>query len=670
MNRVTRDRIIPSARIQSLEDRRMLTVFGTVWPNQRDLAISFPNDGVQIGKHQNEINEMLDVLASRQQWQELALRAYQTWAVHADINVGLRNDYNNGFGTPGMIVGDPRFGEFRIGAYPQEGLVANSVPFQAIAGTYSGDLILNSNERFTLHDWAGGQGPHPSTIVPGDRDLFSVLLHETGNTLGLDDTMLGSSVMFRQYTVPKGVLTQSDIDSIQSLYGQRSDPYEQVDNGQLQFASSIPTPVGMDPQVDVIQTRGSLLAGDDVDYYKILPVSGSDTVTISVRAAGVSLLQSRLEILDASGQVLAQTSAASVFDNDNELTITGIANQAELYVRVSAVDPADVYSVGDYFVEIDYRDQVTRASDPRPGSYDSGPDALFTNYELIDPEVGTNDNVGAAFDLQQSGNPHGGRYEFQSSVGSVSDVDFLKITAPATPQGRLLVHLSGVGANHPELRMHVVDAAGQPMGASARLRSDGTFTIEVADPQASQEYFIRVSVDPNSAVGVGNYVAVAEFETPPGQMHDLASGDLVGDTDRFIRWTADKSKLFRFDLSASSPDANQAVRMTIYDAHTREIKGIAVAQAGVTRSALAWLQQGDYIIRFSAIATGGLPVTTVSYTLEADGLSDDQDTDNEDPGDNPYNDPYDYYGGSYDPYYYYDPGSSYYYYYYNYYYGG
>ncbi|PAY20394.1 hypothetical protein CKO51_06030 [Rhodopirellula sp. SM50] len=667
MKRVTRGRTVSAASLQTLEDRRMLAVFGNVWPNPRDLTVSFPADGVQIGSQQNDINALLDTVAQRDQWQELALRAYQTWAVHADINVGLRNDYNNAFGVPGMLVGDPRFGEFRIGAFPQEGLIANSIPFQAVAGTYSGDLVLNSNEQFTFHDWAGNQGPDPATLTEGDRDLFSLLLHETGNTLGVDDNLLDWSVMFRQYTVPKGVLAPEDIASITALYGQRSDPYEQVDNGTLQVASLIPTPVGLDHQTEVIRSRGSLSAGTDVDYYKIVPIAGTESVTVRVRASGVSLLQSRLEVLDSFGQVIGQSSAVSVFENDNELTITGIANLDELYLRVSAVDASDVYAVGDYWIEVDYRSELQRAGDLHPGAYDSGPDTLFANFDLTDDEFGLDDHLAGAIEPVPSETPETKRYEIQSSVSSSADVDYFKITSPATIEGRLVVHVAGVGAVRPDVRLKVVDAQGQAVGANARLRGDGTFTVEVTQPEASQDYFVKVSVDPNSTVGAGNYVAIAEFESPQAQMNDLASGDLTGESDKFIRWTAGKTRLYRFDLNAASADADQAVRLTVYDAHTREVKMVAVAHAGITRSTLAWLQQGEYILRFTAIAVGTAPVTNVSFALTADGISDDQDDDMVDPADDPYYDPYDYSGGSY-----YDGeynyGSEYYY--YEYYYTG
>jgi hypothetical protein len=642
MNRDTRGRANGATAIQTLEDRRMLTVFGNPWPDARNLAVSFPTDGVEVGSYTNDINQTLDQIATRQQWQELSLRAFQTWAIHADINVGLRNDYGNGFGVPGMTVGDPRFGEFRIGAFPQTGVLANSVPFQAVAGTYSGDLLLNSNQEFTFHDWENDLGPDPATINAGERDLFSLFLHEIGNTLGVDDNMMEWTVMFRQYTVPKGVLSAEDIASIQAIYGERTDPYEQINNGQLQVATLVPTPTGFDPSSDVVRSRGSLVTGSDVDFYKIVPVTGEDSVTIRVKGAGVSLLKSRLEIVDATGQVVDQTSSLSVFQNDNSLTVTGLQNHSELYIKVSAVDSTDIYSVGDYGLEIDYRDAAVQANDATPGRYDSGPDAVFSNFDLIDGELGVNENIANAVAAVESSSVTNRRYEIQSSVSSASDVDFFKVTAPDSIDGRLVVHLKGVGSDNPGLSLRVVDSTGQAVGTAGNLRADGTFTVEVERPQANQDYFLRISVDPNSAVGVGNYVAIAEFEAPPTQMHSLASGHVTGEVDKFIRWTAPKTKLFRFDLGATSTDSRQAVRLTVYDAHTREVKAVAVTHAGVTRSALAWLQQGEYILRFTALATGTATVTGADYTLAVDGISDDQDEDDNDPADDPNYAPYHY----------------------------
>ncbi|QDT09317.1 matrixin family metalloprotease [Planctomycetes bacterium K23_9] len=655
-----------SISVESLESRRLLAAFGTPWPEARDLSISFPADGVAVGQYENDLHQTLDQVADRHEWQELALRAYQTWAIHADINIGLRNDFDVRFGAPGLMTDDPRFGEFRIGAIPQQGLLANSLPFQAVAGTYSGDLVLNSNETFTYHDWADDTGPDPDSINEGDRDLFSLVLHEAGNTLGIDDNLDTLSIMFRQYTAPKGILTQPDIDAIQSLYGQRSDPYESISNDQLTMATTIPTPVGFESSANVIRVRGSLASNTDVDHYEITPIAGRESVSVRLRAAGISLLNSRMEVVDENGNVLAQSASASVYDNDHSIEIENLGNYSKLYLRIAAADSDDIYSVGDYSIEVDYRDSVTQQLDFAPQSYDAGADAIFSNFGLADTENNPTDTILNAVEMDASVSGIANRYETTSSSSDLADVDHWKVTAPAQPDGMLRVNVVGVGAEHPGLKVNLLSAEGNHAGAIGRLHSDGTWTMEVQHPQPNAEYVIRVSVDPNSAVSVGNYLVTAEFETPSAQMNHMMDGQLDGSVDKFVRWTAGKTKLFRFDLAAGGVPSGDSVRLIIYDAHTQEIRMTLRTDTGASRSAFALLQQGDYILRFTALSDDPNTSPTLSYSLSCDGLSDDQDDDDDEPDDNQDGYSYEDEDGSDDGYTYEDQSG--YSYYYNYYY--
>ncbi len=223
-----------------------------------------------------------------------------------------------------------------------------------------------------------------------------------------------------------------------------------------------------------------------------------------------------------------------------------------------------------------------------------------------------------------------------------------------------MIEVAAVGNGQPALLVKVVDFDGQSVGAAGRLRPDGSWTMEVAQPQAGQDYYLRISVDPSSAVSVGNYVATAEFTEPGSQMNDLAFGEVSTEIDEFVHWTAAKTKLYRFDLIASGGGVGDGVKMTIYDAHTQKMQLVVATSSDLARGALAWLQQGDYILRFTATSTSGNPVAHIAYAVTTDGISDDQDEDDEDYEDDPDYDPYDTYET--------DPEYDYEYYYYYYYY--
>jgi hypothetical protein len=129
-------------------------------------------------------------------------------------------------------------------------------------------------------------------------------------------------------------------------------------------------------------------------------------------------------------------------------------------------------------------------------------------------------------------------------------------------------------------------------------------------------------------------------------MNDLASGNVSSTVDDYILWTNQKSKLLRFDLAVQGAANSEAVQLTIYDAHTHEVAMVLVTQSARTRTGFAWLAEGDYILRFAAVSRVGAPVTGVSYTLTADGISDDQNPEDEAPPP-PDSNYYDYY--EYDP---------------------
>ncbi|MEM9365657.1 MAG: matrixin family metalloprotease [Planctomycetota bacterium] len=647
-------RLHPS--VQQLESRCLLAAFGTPWPNPRSLTVSFPDDGIDVAGASNDLHAELNAVATSDQWQELLLRAFQTWSIHADINVGLQSDANLDLGVMGLAHDDPRMGDFRVAARPQTGVIANALPYQQVAGTFAGDLVLNSDETFRYDDWSGGTAAPTS----GDeKDLFSVFLHETGNSLGLPDNLQTHTVMFANYSGLSGVLSQDDISEIQALYGQRSDPYESVSNDTVSSATLIPAPVGFDPSVDVISVRGSIAAASDVDVFEHPIVAGESELQIRLQTNGISLLESDVEVLDQNGLVIASAVSQDVFQNSLTLDLSDLSQTTAIHIRLQSKSDS-YYEVGDYVLQLDYRPTGARAALGDWPEFDFDYAALWDDDRLIDGESGVDDTVATAevWDRVQSALDHD-PYVANKAIASAGDVDHLSITAPSVIDGALRVQVSPLGTSPASMRVQVLDDTGQTVGAVGRLHANGTWVLEVAEPVASQEYIIAVSVDPSSTVDVGNYLAEARFLETDVQMVDFVSGTLSGSNADYHSWAAGDEKLYRFELSVSgtAPNATGGVKMIIYDAQTLQPKFELAALAGDTRAGFVMLPQGDYVVRTGKFGGGTIDL---DFQTRLSGISDDQDP----------NDPYDY---DYNYEYYYDySGSNYYYYYdpYGYYYGG
>src|SRR5262245_62047768 len=87
---------------ECLEDRSLPSAtFGIPWPDPGHLTISFAPDGTDTPDGANSLSALLGAAGSNATWQKEILRAFQTWAVNANINIGLVGDGGQALGTPG-----------------------------------------------------------------------------------------------------------------------------------------------------------------------------------------------------------------------------------------------------------------------------------------------------------------------------------------------------------------------------------------------------------------------------------------------------------------------------------------------------------------------------------------------------------------------------------------
>src|SRR5262245_12640578 len=101
--------------VNQLEDR-LTPTWGIPWYNPGSLSLSFVPDGTDVSGTPSSLSALLGPNSSA--WQTEILRAYQTWAIQTNINIGLVPDGGQALGTAGYAQGDTRFGDIRVAARP------------------------------------------------------------------------------------------------------------------------------------------------------------------------------------------------------------------------------------------------------------------------------------------------------------------------------------------------------------------------------------------------------------------------------------------------------------------------------------------------------------------------------------------------------------------------
>jgi hypothetical protein len=133
--------------LEVLEGRAVPATFGVPWADPSRLTLSFAPDGAAIAAHSSSLFQTLNSQQPTATWQREILQAFQTWAVQANINVGLVSDGGEAFGTAGPAQHDPRFGDIRLGAQSMSSdALSISVPNDpTLSSTWGGDVLINSN---------------------------------------------------------------------------------------------------------------------------------------------------------------------------------------------------------------------------------------------------------------------------------------------------------------------------------------------------------------------------------------------------------------------------------------------------------------------------------------------------------------------------------------------
>src|SRR5712671_774136 len=111
--RKSRVKHVSRLTIEALEDRAVPATFGVPWSDPSHLTLSFVPDGTPIAGHTSSLFQTLNAVEPTAVWQNEILRAFQTWAVNANINIGLVADGGQAMGVAGNSQHDSRFGDIR-----------------------------------------------------------------------------------------------------------------------------------------------------------------------------------------------------------------------------------------------------------------------------------------------------------------------------------------------------------------------------------------------------------------------------------------------------------------------------------------------------------------------------------------------------------------------------
>ncbi|MEI7702277.1 MAG: hypothetical protein WCK86_20945, partial [Planctomycetia bacterium] len=431
-------------------------------------------------------------------------------------------------------------------------------------------------------------------------------------------------------------LTAGDIADIRQLYGVRQDIYEPVSNDTTQSATVISMNASALAAERVV-TRGSLNSASDADYYTFTVAPGKTSATITLWAAGISLLEGGIKIRKASSGLVGYSQAQSVFQNNARVTLTGL-NAGETYSILVDNVKHTAFSVGDYELDIDYRNASQLAAVVAK-SHDSGVysgkktladadaisvDQLFSNG-LVDIESGSNDSLSRATVLTTvPGFAAASRYEAIGSVSTLTDRDLYTFTAPSVALNGLNVDLTALGSNPGIFDVVVMNVQGDRVASRVIRSSAGQQSVQVINPVAGASYVVGIKGQSNSAIPTGNYVLTVDFATATADMKALFSGALMPGAKDYSLLTSKKSQLFRFDLSTLSSTTQQASQVTLVDVRTQSVVRTVSAVGGTNSTAFVWLPEGDYVVISTTMVQGTASLSPVSFKVTAGVVSDDE----------------------------------------------
>ena len=633
-------------RVESLEPRVMLDADGFLIGADVHFSLSFAPDDTDIAGQSNSLAARFDAIAPRADWQETILRAFQTWAVETNSDIGVVADGGEQFGAPGLNQKDDRFGDIRIGAIamtPEVGAV--SVPVGGlVSGTWFADVVFNTAFSYTTLD-----------------DIYAVALHEAGNVFGLEDNLDPNSPLFDNGVLSATGLppTASDLAALRQLHGTRMPDDNEEDDGVTNNDSFLNA-----TKLDKVKITGaaegsapSIVYGDisdngDQDFYRInLAGDYTGSVTIQVRSNGISLLAPEVTLFSDTQQLLQQSISTS--KTGDLITLQFTAPNEDPFIRIAGADPG-LFGIGGYSLTAIY-DGVNQI-DQATIDLIAGGQFRFLEQEDIekffdadeDEHFGDDDHTDdtplvAGRLLTSPGFAEATRYEAIGSIADATDVDFYQVKSPppaALPLNVMTVLIRSIDTGGLVPLATVYDNADQLVTSTVLANGSGDYIIQVVGVTADDNYQVKIeAVNATGPFNTGNYKLTVVYGSQVTVLEPLSAGTVGNATTKNVHTLyIGQPQLFHLalDVAATATNTPTAVVATIYDSTQTAVFQIA-STPGATRSREAvLLNPGEYTVEVVPVTLDGSTPPALSYELLGTAISDLFVGDPDDPNNHPF----------------------------------
>lgn len=647
-----RAEIVRCRRLQfePLEPRLALDSQGVLAGIDSYLTLSFAADGVSIAGQSNALSAKFDSIASSAVWKEQILRAFQTWAVETNADIGLVPDTDVPFGSPSAQQFDSRFGDVRIGAIatsPEVGGV--SVPItNPASGSWLADVIFNSNFSYQSVD-----------------DIFAVALHEAGNVFGLPDSTDPNSPLYTGGPPAVHAPTADDVLALQQLLGVRSpDSNESHRVGVVQYADndslaqatklSLVEPVHAEPGAAPSVVYGDIGSLTDADYFSFTtPAEYIGSLSVDLRSAGISLLKPDLTIYDSSGQIVDHESSSAIGGDHLTIRIPAAGPHAQYYIRVAGAN-VDVFGIGGYSLvakldSINVVDQATIDS-IAGGTYRHLSQQSLSELiapegnEFINDDAHANDAAALGTELETTpGFASQTRYSAVASISDSTDIDYYIVKSPlpgSSAASVLTISLRSLqpGGLIPDIM--VLDEDLHTVPTETLVNGGGELIVQLSGIAADADY--RIGVLAANGAGpfqTGNYELTAVFNNSAVTLETLAQGSVGGANQGNIHTLyVGRAQLFQLLLDAQGvpTSAPTAVVATIKNADAQVVAVLASPPGKRSSIGAVLLEPGTYLVEVVVLTLDQNAIPTIDYTILGKSISDPFVTDPNDPNSHPF----------------------------------